>query len=238
MIGDVDDTIECSNCGHPNPAWAQVCRNCGVSLRRDLSKPITRPQSPFPTDQPSLISMGAGVGAIAAAVLLGLFFSAINPTQPTVGVTGSPSPTPSPTVAAATPTASPSASLQPTPTATPKLAGKLSFGTGLNRSTHLVTNPTTAFGPHSYFAHSVTMAQPFGVTRLSEEVVRVANGTETVVDPRSANTVRVSASATSFGFIVTTDSLLTSWGGGGSFVMRVYRGNEKIAEGAFTLSAG
>lgn len=239
MIGDVDDTIECSNCGHANPSWAQVCRNCGVSLQRDIAHPITRPQTPFPTDHASLVSLGTAVGSIVIAIVLGLLVSAINPTQPTVGVSLSPSPTPS-----ATPIPSASASVVPASAApatssTPaaKLPATITFGTDLTAA-KAVTNPTASFGPTGYFAYSVSMAQPFGVTTLSEETVRVANGNETVVDPRSRNPVRVSASASIFGYRVTTSSLLRSWGGGGTFIMRVFRGNEKIAEGQFTLSAG
>lgn len=238
MIGDVDDTIECSNCGHANPSWAQVCRNCGVSLQRDLAHPITRPQTPFPTDQASLVSLGTAVGSIVIAIVLGLFFSAINPTQPTVGISISPSPTPSvtpvPSASASAPPASSTPNATPAPTA--KLPGTIAFGTGLTAS-RTVTNPTTSFGPTGYFAYSVSMSQPFGVSVLSEETVRVANGKETVVDSRANNPVRVSASARIFGFRVTTSSLLRAWGSGGTFIMRVFRGNEKIAEGQFTLSA-
>lgn len=238
MIGDVDDTIECSNCGHANPSWAQVCRNCGVSLRRDLAHPISRPQTPFPTDQASLVSLGTAIGSIVIAIVLGLLFSAINPTQPTVGLGLSPSPTPTATPLPSAPASAGPSSAAPnaTPTPKPKLPGTITFGTGLTAN-KTVTNPTTSFGPSGYFAQSVTMPQPFGVTQLSEETVRVANGKETIVDPRSNNPVRVSASAKIFGYRVTTSSLLRAWGGGGTFILRVYRGNEKIAEGQFTLSA-
>lgn len=238
MIGDVDDTIECSNCGHANPSWAQVCRNCGVSLQRDLAHPVSRPQTPFPTDQASLVSLGAAVGSIVIAIVLGLFFSSINPTQPTVGVSLSPSPTPSLAPLPSASGSAPPASATPiaTPKPTPHLPGTISFGTGLTASKD-VTNPTTSFGPSGYFAYAVSMPQPFGVTTLLEETVRTANGKETVVDPRTNNPVHVSASATKFGFRVTTSSLLQAWGGGGTFTLRVYRGTELIAAGSFTLSA-
>lgn len=234
MTGDIGETVDCPNCGHPNPAWAQICRNCGISLQRDLSRPITRPTSPFPTDQASLTSVGAAVAAIVLAIALGLFLSAINPTQPTVGLSSS-SPTASPTPVASP---SPTATAKPTPTATPKPVGTLTFGTGLNRTTRQVTNATNSFSPNENFAHAVTMLQPFGVTTLYEEVARVVNGKETIVQPRTDSPVHVSASARNFGFIVPTNSLLQDWGGGGVFVMRVYRGNERIAQGQFTLSSG
>jgi len=236
MIGDVDDTIECSNCGHANPSWAQVCRNCGVSLRRDLARPVKRPVTPFPTDQSSLLSLGAAVGSIVIAIVLGLFLSAVNPTQPTVGLSTSPSPTPRAT-ATATATAAATPTPATTPTPKPKPIGTITFGTGLDQSTHRVINPTNSFGPNGYFAHSVSMPQPFGVSNMVEEVVRVANGKETVVQSRSSESsqVPVDPSARVFGFIVTTNSLLQDWGAGGTFIMRVYRGNEKIAEGQFVL---
>jgi len=99
-----------------------------------------------------------------------------------------------------------------------------------------VVNPATSFGPDGYFAHSVSSPQPFGVSKLGEEVLRVVNGTETIVQPRS-NEVEVSPTAKIFGFIVKTSDLLTEWHGGGTFIMRIWRGNEKLAEGQFTLRA-
>ncbi|MEP6681571.1 MAG: hypothetical protein ABJB65_08845, partial [Chloroflexota bacterium] len=77
------DTVECFNCGHANPAWAQVCRNCGVPLRPGVAH--TAPSGRFPTDRDSLISIVAAIGAIAAAVLVGLFLANISPSAPTVG---------------------------------------------------------------------------------------------------------------------------------------------------------
>ena len=237
MTDDIGETI-CPNCGHANPPWARICRSCGVSLSRALGHPVDAPQSPFPTDQASLLSVGAAIGSIVIAILLGLIFSTINPTQPTVGLATSQTPTeqpsPSPLAShAGSPTP------RPTPTPTPKPPGRITFGTGLNRSTRQVTNPTTTFGPNGFFGHSVTMPQPFGVSTLTEEVVRVANRKETIVQSRTASdsVVHVSPSAKIFGFLVSTDSLLRDWDGGGVFIMRVWRSNQKIAEGRFTLSS-
>ena len=83
------------------------------------------------------------------------------------------------------------------------------------------------------------MPQPFGVSTLTEEVVRVANRKETIVQSKTASdsVVHVSPSAKIFGFLVSTDSLLRDWDGGGVFIMRVWRSNQKIAEGRFTLSS-
>lgn len=234
------ETIECPNCGRRNPAWAQVCRTCGYGFGRRRNPASMR----FPTDQASLMSLGGAVAAIVLAIILGFIFSSMNPTSPDAAFA---TPTPSPT-----PTASPTplATLAPTPvpsggsgapagSATPKPVGTITFGSGLNSTTKQVINPTSTFGPNGYFAHSVTVPDPFGVTILSEGVWRVANGKETVVQDPAAGTsqIRVSSSAKIFGFIVSTNSLLQEWNGGGTFVMRIYRGNEVIAQGQFTLSA-
>ena len=238
MTDDSGETI-CPNCGHVNPPWARICRNCGVSLSRALGQPVSPPQSPFPTDQASLLSVGAAIGSIVIAIVLGLVFSAINPTQPTVGLSTTQTPTPRPTASAsATPAGTPTA--KPTATPKPKPPGTITFGTGLNRSTRQVINPTSAFAPNEFFAHSVSMPQPFGVTTVAEEVVRVANGKETVVQSRtdSSSVVHVSASSRVFGFIVSANTLIADWHGGGIFVMRIWRGTQKIAEGRFTLSSG
>jgi hypothetical protein len=240
MTDDIGETIDCPNCGHANPPWARICRNCGVSLSRAIGRPIDAPQSPFPTDQASLLSLGAAIGSIVIAIVLGLIFSTINPTQPTVGLASSQTPTEQPSPSASAHVAA-SPTPKPTPAPTPKPPGKLAFGTGLNRSTRQVIGPTTTFRPGGYFAHSVSMPQPFGVATVAEEVLRIANGKETVVQSRTDadSQVHIPNSSTKvIGFIVKTDDLIAAWQGGGQFVMRVWRGNQKIAEGRFTLSSG
>lgn len=238
MTDDSGETI-CPNCGHSNPPWARICRNCGVSLSRALGQPVSAPQSPFPTDQASLVSVGTAIGSIVIAVVLGLIFSTINPTQPTVGLASSQTPTAQPSPSASAGHAA-SPTPKPTPASTPKPIGKITFGTGLDRSTRQVVNPASTFAPSGFFAHSVSVPQPFGVSTVAEEVVRVANGKETVVQSRTDpnSLVHISPSATVFGFVVSTNSLITDWHGGGIFIMRIWRGNEKLAEGRFTLSSG
>ncbi len=234
MLDDLGETINCPNCGRPNPGWAQICRNCGYSLRRDLARPVGMPQRPFPTDQTSLLSMGAAVGSIVLAIVLGLIFSAVNPTQPTVGVT-SPTQSASATEPAVSPSLepAPSPSSEPTPAPTPKLAGTLTFGTGLNSSKG-ITGEADIFAPGSTFAHSISSKDAFGVDRLFETVVRVANdGTETPVQTRYP--VRVDPKAKVVGFVVSTRSLLSEWHGGGTFVMRVYKDQELFAQAQFEL---
>jgi hypothetical protein len=232
------ETVECPNCGRSNPAWAQVCRTCGYALGRRGSA-REEPTSRVPIDQASLLSIGGAVGSIVLAIALGLGFSAMNPTPPGVLSSATPSAT-----SVATPSTRPSASAngsaRATASPTPKPLGTITFGTGLNHTTRQVVNPTTSFGPDAFFAHSVTTPQPFGVATLVEEVLRVTNGKETAVQLRTADSSRISVSPTAkvFGFIVTTNSLLTDWHGGGVFIIRVWRGDQKLAEGRFTLTAG
>ncbi len=236
MLDDLGETIDCPNCGRPNPGWAQVCRNCGFSLRRGLARSVGKPERPFPTDQASLLSIGAAVGSIVLAIVLGLFFSALNPTKPTVGVSSSPTPSPVPSFSpSAAPVFSPSGAPVESASPTPALPATVSFGTGLNSSKQ-VTGKTDTFGPNSYFAHAVAAKAAFGVSKLYETVVRVAeDGTETPVQTRYP--VNVSATAKNFGFVVSTNSLLRDWGAGGTFVMRIYKGDSLIAQGQFSLSA-
>jgi hypothetical protein len=229
VIGDIGDTVDCTNCGFSNPSWAQVCRNCGKSLRRDLARSVSRPETPFPTDQASLFSVGAAIGSIVLAIALGLFFSAINPTEPTIGVTSSPTPTATP-LATETPPPTPQPTATPKPT--PKPVAKITFGTSFNRATRQAQNPTTTFSRGSTFAWSFSLGKPFGVNTLHVNVAKIAGSTETQMDD---DPVDVSPTAKVFGIQLSTNSLITAYHGGGNFVMRVFRGTEKIAEGRFTL---
>jgi hypothetical protein len=236
MLDDLGETIDCPNCGRPNPGWAQVCRNCGFSLRRGLARSVGKPQRPFPTDQTSLLSIGAAVGSIVLAIVLGMIFSAVNPTKPTVGVSSSPTPSPVPSLSPSL-VPEPSASIvaEATPSATAALPDTITFGTGLTAS-KAVSGKTDTFGPGSYFAHSVAAKNPFGVSTLYETVVRVADdGTESAVQTRYP--VPVNKNAKVFGFVVSTSSLLRDWAGGGNFVMRIYDGQTLIAQGSFTLKS-
>jgi len=95
-----DETVDCFNCGRANPEWAQVCRSCGVVLRHGEAR--IAPTGRLPSDRDSIISLAAVIGTIVGALLLGLFVSSLNPTDPTVGA----APTPTST---ATPTEAPSA---------------------------------------------------------------------------------------------------------------------------------
>ncbi len=228
------ETVECFNCGRANPPWAQVCRFCGVPLRAAGSAAMV-PSGTFPTDSRSLLSMGAAVGTIVLAVALGLLFSALNPTDPTIGLAPTPTPhssvmQPSPsTVAAATPTP------KPTPVPPPALPGKLIFGTGRNRQTCAITNPTSTFGPGTFFAHAITLNAPLGVSTIGEDVVRASDGRVLQSHKTSDGQNAVFPNQKVACFQVTSDAVIQAWGTG-DFVMRVYRGDKKIAEAPFKLT--
>ena len=225
-----DETVDCFNCGRANPEWAQVCRSCGVALRHTEAR--VAPAGPFPTDQTSLISIGAVIGTIFAAVLIGLFISSLNPTDPTVAQS---SPSPSASLAA-TPEPSvepvPSDTPAPTPAPTPALRGTLAFGTGLDNAGN-VTGATDTFAPSANFAYALTTPEGPGATPIRNEITRledeevVAND-ELPVDPADAIIGYSLGSAAGF---------VQDWGTG-EFRWRVYVGDELIAEATFRLAEG
>jgi hypothetical protein len=230
------DTIECFNCGHANPSWAQVCRSCGYPIL--ASGPSAGAQAGiFPTDQASLTSIGATLGAIVLAIVVGLVFSGWIPPAPNVAEE---TPTPSPSASA---TASGSASAteiaSPSVAATPALPGTITFGTGWNNTTRKITGETTTFTAASTgFAHSISLSAPLGVDRLQEEVVRVAaDGGETVVQTQKDGTVFVNSSLKTDGLRspASMTKLYRAWGKG-VHILRIYRGGVLIAEGTFTFS--
>jgi len=227
-----EDTLECANCGNANPAWAQVCRSCGAPL---TAAAVAAAAEASVITEGSLIAIGAALGTIALAVVIGLVVGGILP--------------PAPPVAAATPTSS--ASVEPTdeptldpgggspnPSASvgPILPGTLTFGLGLNVDTQRVTNPTDTFTPGTTFAHSIELSSPFGVTQLGEEVARInEDGSETIVITTESQVTVQDPNATVDGFTVPTNALLDAIGAG-TYVMRVYRGTELLAQGTFILA--
>ena len=234
-------SLECANCGNANPAWAQVCRSCGANLSGAAASPAgagsatNEGAEPFVTEG-SLMAIGAALGTIVLAVVIGLVIGGILP--------------PAPPVAAASPTPDASASIEPTdeptpdvssspdPSATvapPALPGTLSFGLDLNVDTQRVVNPTDTFTPGTTFAHSIELTSPFGVTQIAEQVSRLnKDGSETVVITAEENPLTVDPDATVDGFTVPTNALLDALGAG-TFVMRVFRGSELLAQGTFIL---
>ena len=229
-----DETVDCFNCGRANPAWAQVCRSCGVPLRHGEAR--VAPTGRIPTDQASLISIGAVVGTILLAVVLGLFVSNLNPTDPTVGQ-ASPTPTLEPTVApTATPEPLPSDTPEPSVEATPELPGTITFGSELDDSRRII-EPKDAFVPSDPFAYSVEMPGTFGANQIENEIAKIADdGTETIVLPRQA--VGVDPAATTFGYVISTaGEFLGPWGPG-TFEWRVYVNGEVVARGTFIYAEG
>ena len=234
------ETVECYNCGRPNPAWAQVCRSCGVPIRAGGG--ASRDSGPLPTDRDSLISMGVGVAAIAAAIVLGLLLSGMLPEAAPVPKS-SPTPTASPTLRASQlPSEEPS--VEPTSEPTPELIGSVTFGTGIASSTQEATGVTDTFGPGVAFCHSVALTEPFGVAQIQEEVLRVeGDGSLTEVQPRLGSNLKVNANGQVAGFCAPggTNALLDAadgWGVG-TYVLRDYRNEdtpELVAEGRFTLT--
>ena len=232
------DTIECFNCGHENPSWAQVCRSCGFALQAAAAN-SGGPAGLFPTDQSSLTAIGGALGAIVGAIVLGVILSGLIPPAPNVAAeTPSPSPSAS-TSASASVLPSGGASTLPSVLPSPALPGTIVFGTGWNNGTKEITGVTTTFtSASSGFAHSINLSEPFGVDRLEEEVVRVAaDGTETIVQPRNKGVVLVDPSLLADGLksSASVSQLIQKWGKG-DHVLRVYRGNELLAEGHFTFN--
>jgi hypothetical protein len=229
------DTVECYNCGRANPAWAQVCRSCGVPIRAGSA--ASAPSGPIPTDRESLISMGAVLAAIAGAILVGLLLSGLIPeAAPIAEPTDTPEPTPSPASSQQLPS---EAAGTATPQPTPALIGTVTFGTGLNGAQR-ATGKTREFGPGTNFCHSVELTEPFGVDEIQEEVLRVEDdGTLTEVQARQGSNLGVDPASQIAGFCSgAADSLIQGWGVG-RYILRDYRNAdtpELIAQGRFRLT--
>lgn len=231
-----DELVDCFNCGRSNPEWAQVCRSCGVPLRH--GDPLLAPSGRIPTDRDSLLSIGAVIGTILLAVVLGLIVSGLNPVDPTVGF-ATPSPSPSPTPEESESVA-PSESAPPPPSATavPGPAGTLVFGIALDENKQVV-EPVNTFTAGMPFAHSFSAPQPFGVENIGEQVVRVLpDGTEEEVARAIDNQVEVQPDATTAGFAIADAGTLIEQWGPGLYVMRIYAGEQLIAQEQFTLAEG
>jgi hypothetical protein len=231
------DSVECFNCGRENPPWAQVCRFCGVPLRPATEGGRALPAGLFPTDQHSLLSMGAAVGTIVVAVVVGLLASSLNPVDPSVGLA---TPTPRASIVAPPPSIAPiesSTPEPPTPTPTPALPARVTFGTERSTKTCEIGGQTDTFESGQTFAHSISVEEPFGVSSLIETVSRVADdGSESLVQKRDEGGIKVNSKAKIACYAVKTSSLLLEWDGPGTFVLRVYKGDELIGEGSFKLT--
>ena len=232
-----EETVECFNCGRANPEWAQVCRSCGVPLRHGQTR--VAPTGRFPTDQNSLISIGAVLGTILAAVLVGIFVSGLNPSDPSLAL-ASPTPTPSaePSIDASGP-AAPTETPAPTPVPTPALPATVVFGEELNANREVVAAKET-FVPGMTFAHSIVSSEPFGAATIGEEVVRLnEDGTDgdQIVAP-DVNQLTVNPESTIAGFVAgDAGNFVRDWGPG-LYEMRIYIGDTLIARGQFRLAEG
>jgi len=234
-----DETVDCFNCGRANPEWAQVCRSCGVALRHGQER--IAPSGRLPTDRDSIVSIASVIGTILAAIVLGLFVSNLNPTDPTVGQGGDATPTPTvePTATeepSTAPSVAASASLPPTP---PPLPGTVIFGTTLDGNEQ-VTDPTETFTPGMTFAHSITNSAPFGAATVGEQVLRINDdGTdgETIVGA-AQNQLGVDPAGTMAGFVAgDAANFVRDWGPG-LYEMRIFIGETHIASGRFRLAEG
>jgi hypothetical protein len=225
-----DQTVDCYNCGRSNPEWAQVCRSCGVQLRHGQTRVV--PTGRFPTDTTSLVSIAAVIGVILGAVVIGLFISGLNPTEPVAVGLPTPSPTPS---ATAEPTAAPTDTPAPTPSPTPALPGTIAFGSALDAN-RVVSEPVETFTPSVAFAYSFTMPQAFGTNAIENEIAKVSDTGENIVLPRDS--VDVDPAASSVGYVIgTAGDFLSAWGPG-EFEWRVYLDGALVARGRFRYSEG
>ena len=226
-----DETVDCFNCGRENPEWAQVCRSCGVTLRHGEARMAATDR--IPTDQASLISIGAVLGTIVLAVVLGLFVSGLNPSEPTVG---QPTPTPEPSIEPTpvpTPTPMPTETPAPTPTATPALRGTLAFGTGLDDARN-VTGATDTFTPSAGFAYSLSVPGGLGAASFRNEISRTSEPPEVVL----SDEIPADANAEVIGYTLGTAGQFVSEWGPGEYVWRIYVGEELVAEAPFRLAEG
>jgi hypothetical protein len=231
------ESVECYNCGRANPAWAQVCRSCGVPMRPGSG--ASAASGPIPRDRESLISIVAVLGAIAGAIVLGVFVSGLIPEAPVATATPTPVPSIAPLPSGSTTPASvaPSAaSVEPTPS----LIGTLRLGTGLNEAGR-IRDRTRSFGPGMTFCHSRTLSEPFGVDAIQEEILRIEeDGSLTEVQPRLGSNLQVDPASRTAGYCAPggTDALIEGWGVG-DFMIRDYRNEEEpelIAQARFTLT--
>lgn len=252
-ISMTDETVDCFNCGRANPEWAQVCRSCGVALRHGEARVV--PAGRFPTDRNSLISLAAVIGTIVAALLLGLFVSGLNPTNPPVATEPSASASASASagatpVATATPTEEPSVAATESATASVSVApsaseppaalpGTIVFGSELDGDRQIV-EPVDTFTPGVAFAHSITSTEPFGAATLGEQIVRLnedgSEGDQLVA--ADGNQLTVNPEATSAGFVAGDSANFVRDWGPGAYEMRVYVGETLIARGSFRLAEG
>ena len=229
-----DETVDCYNCGRSNPEWAQVCRSCGVPLRHGQARVV--PTGRIPTDTNSLISIAAVIGVILGAVVLGIFLSSLNPTDPLVGE-GAPTPTATPSPSAEPTAAPPSETPEPTPSPTPALPGTIAFGDSLDAN-RMVANPVETFTPPTAFAYSVSLPSGFGTDTIENEIAKIdEDGAETIVLPAPGRARRSRGDRRSATWSAPPATSSEQWGPG-EFEWRVYVDGTVAARGRFRYSEG
>ncbi|HEY7847907.1 MAG TPA: zinc ribbon domain-containing protein [Candidatus Limnocylindria bacterium] len=236
------ESVDCFNCGRANPSWAQICRSCGVPMRPGGAGSAP-PSGRIPTDRDSLLSIGAALATIGAAIIFGIVLSGMLPEAPAVAASASP--TPSQSIAPSGSEVPASASAEPSPRPTPELIGRVTFGRGLNRSTQEVIDQADTFASGGTFCHSISLPEPFGVDQYQEEVLKIrGSGDLTVVQRRVEGTLPVDSGSSIVGWCNPTDVLIFGFGGSdgwgtGRFLLRAYRqgdGLELLAQGRFRLT--
>jgi hypothetical protein len=176
------------------------------------------------------------------AILLGLLLSRMLPEAAAVIDT----PTPEPSVAVLPSASGAAPSVEPTAEPTPELIGSVKFGFALNQSTREAIDPTHTFVLGENFCHSVSLPEPFGVSTMQEEVLKIkAGGSLEIVQARREGTMEsIDPDAETVGFCNSTENLINGFGGSGGwgtgrFILRAYRsdgGPELLAEGRFRLT--
>jgi hypothetical protein len=113
--------------------------------------------------------------------------------------------------------------------------GVISFGTGVNPTTLLITTPETSFAvTNAAISWSAQLSETAGATSLTLIFAAVsATGTET-----GAIQQNMPVSNPGFTIFANTSDLPTIVGGKpGTYVMRILRDAKILAEGKFTLTA-
>jgi hypothetical protein len=109
--------------------------------------------------------------------------------------------------------------------------GEIVFGTGLDANNE-VTGQTDIFGVNDLIAYRASFSESAGSTSIDFILARVTNGTETAVFTQA-----ITVPDPDSNFASEANSSLATLAGNtpGTYVMRLYRGSTKLAEGTFTL---
>jgi hypothetical protein len=110
------------------------------------------------------------------------------------------------------------------------------FGREVDPITGAVTSETTRFRAGQPFAYSFELPSRIGVRTVMVGLYRLEpDGEETTVQDPARAAQPVDPGQTTVSYQVEADALLATFGPG-EYVMRIYRGEELLAEGRFRLS--